>query len=99
MSADTISYIKSANLVFYHATNGVTATQIRRLSRKSIDLYELYDDGKERRATYVQMAELMLREVRKGLNVVGVFDGHPGNFVSPARRALAVASRKAMRPR
>ena len=40
----------------------------------------------------MQMAELMLREVRKGLNVVGVFHGHPGNFVSPARRALAVAS-------
>lgn len=33
----------------------------------------------------------MLREVRSGLRVVGVFYGHPGNFVSPTRRALAIA--------
>jgi Tetrapyrrole (Corrin/Porphyrin) Methylases len=91
MSAETIGCITNADIVFYHATNGVTATQIQKLSRRSVDLYEYYGNDKPRRVTYVQMAELMLRKVRQGLNVVGVFHGHPGNFVSPARRALAVA--------
>ncbi|KAI1360941.1 hypothetical protein F5Y08DRAFT_316130, partial [Xylaria arbuscula] len=37
------------------------------------------------------MAEVMLKSVRTGLNVVGVFYGHPGGFVSPSRRALTIA--------
>ncbi len=94
MTAETIGYIKRADIVFYHATNGVTATQIRELNANAVDLYEFYGEGKNRRTTYVQMAELMLRKVRLGLTVVGVFHGHPGYFVSPARRALAIASRE-----
>lgn len=92
MSVESLSHIEHADIVFYHATNGVTATQIRQLNSRAVDLYEYYDDGKERRITYVQMAELMLAEVRKGRSVVGVFHGHPGIFVRPARRALAIAS-------
>jgi hypothetical protein len=37
------------------------------------------------------MAELMLREVRRGRSVVGLFHGHPGYFVKSGRRALAIA--------
>jgi len=33
----------------------------------------------------------MLSDVRKGLYVVGAFYGHPGLFVSPVRRAMAIA--------
>lgn len=33
----------------------------------------------------------MLNEVRAGQNVLGIFYGHPGVFVSPSRRALAIA--------
>ena len=33
----------------------------------------------------------MLREVRAGLDVVGVFYGHPGVFVDPSQRSLAIA--------
>lgn len=92
MSCETVSYVAEADVVFYHATNGITAAQIRRLNANAIDLYEYYGEGKNRKVTYVQMAELMLNEVRRGLSVVGVFHGHPGVFVRPARRALALAS-------
>lgn len=92
MSPQAVSYIEQADIVFYHATNGVTAAQIRQLSRESVDLYEYYDEDKRRKTTYVQMSELMLREVRKGRLVVGAFHGHPGFFVFPARRALAIAA-------
>ena len=33
----------------------------------------------------------MLQELRQGLNVVGVFYGHPGVFVTPGHRAIAIA--------
>ena len=92
MTLETLSHIKRADVVFYHASNGITATQIRELNANAVDLYEYYGEGKKRKITYVQMAELMLRQVRLGLSVVGIFYGHPGYFVSPARRALAIAS-------
>jgi Tetrapyrrole (Corrin/Porphyrin) Methylases len=92
MSPQALSYIEQADIVFYHATNGVTATQILQRSREAVDLYQYYGEGKQRKITYVQMAELMLREVRRGRSVVGAFHGHPGFFVSPARRALAIAA-------
>jgi precorrin-2 methylase len=94
MTVETLSYISDADVVFYHATNGVTASQIEALNPNAIDIYEYYADGKNRSITYIQMAELMLREVRRGCNVVGIFHGHPGYFVSPARRALAIASKE-----
>ena len=84
ITLEAVGYIREADRVFYHATNGVTSSYIRSLNPQSIDLYEYYGEGKNRSITYVQMAELMLREVRRGLNVVGVFHGHPGYFVSPA---------------
>ena len=91
MTLEAVAYIRQADIVFYHATSGPAATHIRTLNPHAVDLYEYYGEGKKRRITYVEMAELMLREVRRGLTVVGVFHGHPGYFVSPARRALAIA--------
>ena len=91
---ETIGYIKEADIVFYHANSGVTASYIRELNPNSVDLYEYYGEGKVRTITYIQMAELMLREVRAGRSVVGLFHGHPGFFVQAARRSLAIAKRE-----
>lgn len=33
----------------------------------------------------------MVSDLRKGLHVVGAFYGHPGLFMSPTRRAMAIA--------
>lgn len=35
--------------------------------------------------------QTMLKAVREGQKVLGIFYGHPGVFVSPSRRALAIA--------
>jgi len=88
---ETIGYLRDADIVFYHANSGVTASYIRDLNPNAVDLYEYYGEGKVRTVTYVQMAEIMLREVRAGLSVVGLFHGHPGFFVQAARRSLAIA--------
>jgi predicted 2-oxoglutarate/Fe(II)-dependent dioxygenase YbiX/precorrin-2 methylase len=90
-TVETIGYIKEADIVFYHANSGVTASYIRELNAHAVDLYEYYGEGKIRTVTYIQMAELMLREVRAGRSVVGLFHGHPGFFVQAARRSLAIA--------
>jgi precorrin-6B methylase 1 len=91
LTPETIGHIRSAEIVFYHANSGVVATQILELNPNAVDLYEYYGEGKVRSVTYVQMAELMLREVRRGRYVVGLFHGHPGFFVHSGRRALAIA--------
>lgn len=36
----------------------------------------------------------MLMHLRKGQNVVGVFYGHPGVFVSPSHRSIAIARKE-----
>jgi hypothetical protein len=97
MTAESLGIIASADIVFFHATNGITASQIFQLNPNAVDLYQYYGNGKNRSLTYVQMAELMLSEVRRGQRVVGVFHGHPGYFVSPARRALAIAASEGYR--
>lgn len=91
LTLEAVGQIKNADVVFYHANSGVTASYLRQLNANTVDLYEYYGEGKVRNITYVQMAELMLREVRAGKSVAGVFHGHPGYFVKAARRALAIA--------
>lgn len=91
MTLETVGYIRDADVIFYHANSGVTAAYLQDLNNNVVDLYAYYGEGKLRDITYVQMAELMLREVRKGRSVAGVFHGHPGYFVKAGRRALAIA--------
>jgi hypothetical protein len=91
MTLEAIGHIKAADVVFYLVTNGVTAAHLRQLNPNAIDLRGYYGDDKVRTTTYVQIAEVMLRQVRQGRHVVGVFPGHPGVLVMAARRALAIA--------
>ncbi|CAH0055790.1 unnamed protein product [Clonostachys solani] len=88
---EAISEIESADMVFYCVADPATELFIESHSKKSRDLYDLYDDRKQRNRTYTQMAEVILREVRKGFTIVGVFYGHPGVFVNPAHRAISIA--------
>ena len=88
MTLESIAEIKSADRVFYHAADGVTAAFIQSLNSHCHDLYQYYGTGKERNSTYLQMAEVMLAAVRNGESVCGVFYGHPGVFVKAVRRVL-----------
>lgn len=83
-----------ADKVFFCASDPVSDAYIQDLNPNSTDLYSFYGNDKPRVETYVQMSEMMLREVRAGLNVVGVFYGHPGFFVTPSHRAIAIARRE-----
>ncbi|THU83556.1 tetrapyrrole methylase [Dendrothele bispora CBS 962.96] len=91
MTLQALSYIEAASKVFYCVIDPATEAFILTKNKNCVDLYQYYDNGKSRMDTYTQMAELMLKEVRNGLDVVGVFYGHPGVFVNPSHRALAIA--------
>ncbi|KAF8252520.1 hypothetical protein K440DRAFT_650847 [Wilcoxina mikolae CBS 423.85] len=91
LTLEAIMHIENADKVFYVVCDPATEGFIKQKNPNAVDLYEYYSNTKLRNETYIQMAEIMLREVRSGLRVVGVFYGHPGNFVSPTRRALAIA--------
>ncbi len=88
---EAIAHIEAADKVFYCVADPASERFIASKNKHAVDMYHLYDDGKPRHQTYTQMAEVMLREVRKGRSVVGVFYGHPGVFVNPAHRAIAIA--------
>src|SRR4030088_2424035 len=66
------AHIRDADKVFYAVADPATESFIESKNAKSRDLYDLYDDDKPRHDTYTQMAKMMLREVQKGLYVVGV---------------------------
>jgi hypothetical protein len=88
------AYVRWADEVYFMVHDPATANWIVERSARAVDLHELYDDDKPRATTYVQMAELMLRSVRQGRDVVGVFYGHPGFFVDASHRAVAIARRE-----
>ncbi|HEY7199272.1 MAG TPA: SAM-dependent methyltransferase [Candidatus Dormibacteraeota bacterium] len=88
------AYLRWADVVYYNVIDEATARWIVERSARAVDLYALYDDDKPRTTSYLQMAELMLRSVREGLNVAAVFYGHPGVFVHASHRAIALARRE-----
>ena len=94
LTLEAISFIKNADIVFYNVADPATELYIKDLNKNSIDLYEWYDDNKPRDETYVQMAELMLQQVRNGKNTVGIFYGNAAIFATPTHRAIEIAKKE-----
>ncbi|KAG6333292.1 hypothetical protein ID866_5800 [Astraeus odoratus] len=92
ITLETLSHIQQADKVYYGVTDPATEAFIRDKSKGDcFDLRVYYDTNKHRYESYVQMCEVMLKDVRAGYNVLGIFYGHPGVFVSPSHRAIAIA--------
>ncbi|KAG8683510.1 hypothetical protein FRC08_014248, partial [Ceratobasidium sp. 394] len=95
MTLQTLSYLKSADKVYYIVCDAVTEAFIQDNSKGNyFGLSAFYDKDKHRYKSYVQMSEAMLKDVRAGQDVLGIFYGHPGVFVSPSHRALTLARRE-----
>jgi Tetrapyrrole (Corrin/Porphyrin) Methylases len=89
-----VKLIEDADKVLFCVADPATIVWLKRLRRDALDLYVLYGEGKVRYITYMQMTEAQLYWVRKGLNVVVVFYGHPGIFVLSTHRAIKLARRE-----
>ena len=95
-SADELR-IRDADEVFFCVADPATVVWVKALRPDAYDLYVLYDDGKPRYLTYMQMAEAMLHFVRLGRRVLAIYYGHPGVFVLSTHRAIAIARREGHR--
>nr|GAT55653.1 tetrapyrrole methylase [Mycena chlorophos] len=86
ITLETLSHIESAD------TDPATEAFIQDHSKGDCqDFSVYYDKDKNRYETYIQMCEVMLNATRAGKSVLAVFYGHPGVFVSPTHRAIAIA--------
>ncbi|MBB6252860.1 SAM-dependent methyltransferase [Nitrospirillum iridis] len=91
LTREAEGHIRHADVVFHCIRDPLTIADLHALNPNVIDLTTLYGADKRRSLTYVQMAEVMVAEVRAGKRVTGVFYGHPGFYVAPARLALTTA--------
>ncbi|KAF8598309.1 tetrapyrrole methylase [Ceratobasidium sp. AG-I] len=92
ITLETLSYIKESDKIYYLVADPATeAFIIENANGSCVSLYGLYGIDKIRYDTYVQMSEVLLRDVRAGFDVLGIFYGHPGVFVSPTQRAMSIA--------
>ncbi|OAX39229.1 tetrapyrrole methylase [Rhizopogon vinicolor AM-OR11-026] len=100
ITLETLSYIKESDKLFYLVCDPVTEAFIQdNATGGCFDLSVFYDKNKSRYDSYIQMCEVMLKAVRVGYDVLGVFYGHPGVFVSPSHRAIAVAREEGYKAR
>lgn len=91
ITLETQGWIQQADIVLYCVSDPATAFWIENNSQQCFDLYTLYANGKRRIETYNQMVDALLTPMRQKKSVCGVFYGHPGVFVYPSHRAIAIA--------
>ncbi|TWB43514.1 SAM-dependent methyltransferase [Nitrospirillum pindoramense] len=91
LTREAEGHIRHADVVFHCIRDPLMLADLHALNPNVVDLTTLYGADKRRSLTYVQMAEVMVAEVRSGRRVTGVFYGHPGFYVAPARLALTTA--------
>jgi len=91
LTIETQGWITHSDVVLFCVADPATEVWIKENSKFSIDLYKWYGNEKRRLDTYIDMADEMLKYVREGKNVCGVFYGHPGVFVYPSHRAVKIA--------
>jgi precorrin-6B methylase 1 len=85
------SHIEQADVVFAGLSDGIVEMWLQRMHPDVRSLHPYYAEGKSRMKTYRQWVDLMMREVRAGKRVCGVFYGHPGIFAWSPHKAIEAA--------
>ncbi|KAF4568116.1 hypothetical protein EYR40_010489 [Pleurotus pulmonarius] len=94
ITLETLSYIEQADKIHYAVVDPATQAFVLEKSKnpqECFDLTDYYDNDKPRYESYVQMSEVIMKDVRQGYDVLALFYGHPGVFVFPSHRAIAIA--------
>lgn len=97
LSQESISHIKSADLVHVLVPDPLGLSTITKLNPNIKNLGDLYfkqdsdKNGKNRLDGYNLMVEAILCDVRDGLKVCAIFYGHPGVFVYPSHVSIEKA--------
>lgn len=88
------SHVAKADVVFVAVSDPLVELWVGGMNPDVRSLQPLYAEGKSRNATYREMVETMLVEVRAGKNVCGAFYGHPGVFAQVPHQAIEQARRE-----
>jgi uncharacterized protein YabN with tetrapyrrole methylase and pyrophosphatase domain len=80
--------MERAERLYYSVPDPVTELWLHKLNPAATSLNSLYGTHKDRRETYAEMTGTLVKAVREGLTVCGVFYGHPGVFVQPSHAAI-----------
>lgn len=91
------SYIEQSDVVFTAVSDGVIELWLGNMHADVRSLQGFYREGKPRTATYREMVDAMLAEVRFGKQVCGAFYGHPGVFAGVPHKAIETARREGFR--
>jgi len=91
LSPRSRSHIEQADVVFALVSDPLVELWLQQMRPDARSLQPYYCEGKSRQATYREMVEAMLVEVRAGHDVCGVFYGHPGVFALVPHRAIEQA--------
>ncbi|CAE7076662.1 unnamed protein product [Rhizoctonia solani] len=86
-----VAYLHEAERVHYLVPEPAAQIYIQQRSLHTSNLAQYYQEGKSRYESYLEMSEVIMRDVRAGHKVVVIIKGHPGSSASPAHRALAMA--------
>jgi uncharacterized protein YabN with tetrapyrrole methylase and pyrophosphatase domain len=88
LTLEAKAHVESADVVLICSADAVTDAYLRDLNPNIEDLHVYYGIDVPRRQTYQAMTARMVEMVRRGLDVVVVFYGHPGVFVDPTFAAI-----------
>lgn len=91
LSPRSLSHIEQADVVFGLVSDPLVELWLQEMRPDTRSLQPYYAEGKSRQATYREMIEAMLVEVRAGREVCGVFYGHPGVFAVVPHRSIEQA--------
>jgi hypothetical protein len=85
---EAIACMQAAQKLFYIVTDPTTEGWIRTLNPSAISLYDLYEVGKKRRTTYLEMTQRIVSSVLAGHDVCAAFYGHPGVLVHASQWSI-----------
>ncbi|WP_252929848.1 SAM-dependent methyltransferase [Paracoccus sp. 08] len=91
LTSETISWITTANKVFYLVADPVSEFQIKNLNATCESLSDCYRDGESRSVAYERMIERVVSSLSPNQTTVVVLYGHPGVFVYPSFEMLSEA--------
>lgn len=87
-SEESAAYIRDADKVFLVCADPLTEYWVHELNTSSELLNYLYEPGRERRETYKQMVERVMKAVESGLDVCFALYGHPAVLADPPHEAV-----------
>jgi hypothetical protein len=88
---EALACMRSASRLFHLVSDPVTERWLSTLNARTESLADSYAPGRPRESTYEEMSARLLAPVRAGERVCAAFYGHPGVFVDPSHRAIAIA--------